>query len=62
MSPSPSSDKENNEIDNKSTNFWQRSSNVLNNLIDSYYYRGIVQGTILGSLTTFLVLRYHFTK
>jgi len=52
---------DNNDIDVKpveTTSFWQRSSNALSNALDSYYYRGLVQGTLLGSLATFLVLRY----
>lgn len=53
--------KENNEIDNKSIetiSFWKRTNSSLSNVLDSYYYRGLIQGTLLGSLTTFLVLRY----
>jgi hypothetical protein len=43
--------------DNKPS-FWERSKDSFSTLIDSYYYRGLLQGVTLGSLTTLLVVRY----
>ena len=52
---------DNKDIDNnpvETTSFWKRSTSALGNALDSYYYQGLIQGTLLGSLATFLVLRY----